>query len=70
VKSARPDLFSKPAFNTPLNLDKWKVLAKEQQNLHNEYRVRRELLLTRLHVTAQSFEEINKPYKNQQDIFK
>ncbi|XP_059480500.1 protein FAM98A [Neocloeon triangulifer] len=70
LKTAHPDLVSKAIFDKPMNPDKWKALVKEQQKLHSEFKIRRELLITRLNVTVQSFEWSDRLKDRQDDMAK
>jgi hypothetical protein len=45
----------KPLFTTMLNNLQWKQLMYINQTLHDDFQMRRELLLTRIDVTVQSF---------------
>lgn len=56
VKKGGPDLLGNPIFNVMLNDKQWHVLSKVQGDLHNEYTIRRKMLLTRLDCTIQSFQ--------------
>lgn len=56
VKNVGSSLVGKPAFNGYLSEKQWDMLKSVQNDLHNEYKIRREMLLTRLDVTIQSFQ--------------
>lgn len=56
VKKAGADIIGKGIFNGFLSNKQWEVLEGVQQDLHKEYKIRREMLLTRLDVTIQSFQ--------------
>ncbi|XP_015596643.1 protein FAM98A [Cephus cinctus] len=55
VEKAPADLLGKPLFFGELSNAQWEKLDKLQQDLNEEYRIRREMLLKRLDVTVQSF---------------
>ncbi|KAL3276248.1 hypothetical protein HHI36_020964 [Cryptolaemus montrouzieri] len=56
VKRAGGDLVGKAFFNGFLSEKQWETLGDIQNDLHKEYKIRREMLLTRLDVTIQSFQ--------------
>ncbi|CAB3370970.1 Hypothetical predicted protein [Cloeon dipterum] len=56
LQKSHSDLVGKAIFDKKLSAEQWKAIANEQKKMHNEFRIRRELLLTRLHVTAHSFQ--------------
>lgn len=56
VKKAGPDLLGAPLFTGTLSEKQWDNLRELQQNLHNNYFTRREMLLKRLDCTIQSFQ--------------
>ncbi|KAL1517950.1 hypothetical protein ABEB36_001646 [Hypothenemus hampei] len=56
LKKANADLIGKPMFNGSLSDKQWEILRGVQNDLNNEYKIRREMLLTRLDVTIQSFQ--------------
>lgn len=58
-KVGQVDLIGNPIFNGFLSDKQWDILNNVQNDLHNEYKIRREMLLTRLDVTIQSF-QVNK----------
>ncbi|XP_046399941.1 uncharacterized protein LOC124166455 [Ischnura elegans] len=55
VAKAPSGLVGKPLFFGTLSGNQWHTLMGIQQELHEEYRMRREMLLKRLDVTIQSF---------------
>lgn len=56
LKKAGADLVGKGIFNGFLSDKQWEILRTVQSDLNNEYKIRREMLLTRLDVTIQSFQ--------------
>jgi protein FAM98B len=58
----------KPLFNSMLNDDQWKKLMQINQALCDDFQMRRELLLTRLDVTVQSFKWADRLKQSNQDI--
>lgn len=56
MKKANADLVGRGLFNGVLTEKQWEVLVGVQNDLNNEYKIRREMLLTRLDVTIQSFQ--------------
>ncbi|KFM59572.1 Protein FAM98A, partial [Stegodyphus mimosarum] len=54
--SARPELISEPAFKASLTEKQWAELENLFGEFEADYTVRRELLITRLDVTIQSFQ--------------
>ncbi|KAK4873022.1 hypothetical protein RN001_015051 [Aquatica leii] len=56
VEKAHKDLVGNPMFNGNLSDKQWELLEKVQQELHDEYLIRREMLLKRLDCTIQSFQ--------------
>ncbi|KAF7282813.1 hypothetical protein GWI33_001953 [Rhynchophorus ferrugineus] len=56
LKKAGIDLIGKGIFDGFLSDKQWEILKNVQNGLNNEYRIRREMLLTRLDVTVQSFQ--------------
>lgn len=55
VEQAGEELLGKPILNASLTDKQWKTLDSVQKNLHEEYLIRREMLLKRLDCTIQSF---------------
>lgn len=53
---ASADHLSQPLFKGVLTDKQWHSLANIQKDLHEEYRMRREMLIKRLDVTIQSFQ--------------
>ncbi|XP_054000222.1 protein FAM98B isoform X2 [Hylaeus anthracinus] len=74
LKKVPPELVGQPLITTEFTEREWKDLQLLQQELHDEYRMRRDMLLKRLDVTVQSFlwsdrvkcreTEINKQYED------
>ncbi|XP_053973018.1 protein FAM98B-like isoform X2 [Hylaeus volcanicus] len=74
LKKVPPELVGQPLITTEFTEREWKDLQLLQQELHDEYRMRRDMLLKRLDVTVQSFlwsdrvkcreAEINKQYED------
>ncbi|CAF0900298.1 unnamed protein product [Brachionus calyciflorus] len=58
----------KPLVNALLNDDQWSKLIEINQALCEDFQMRRELLLTRLDVTIQSFKWADRLKKNNQEI--
>jgi protein FAM98B len=58
VQKVGKDLIGTPAFNGVLSEKQWEILKGVQADLNKEYKIRREMLLTRLDVTIQSFQVI------------
>lgn len=56
LKKAGTDLIGKGIFDGFLSDKQWETLKNVQNGLNNEYKIRREMLLTRLDVTVQSFQ--------------
>lgn len=56
LSKAPPALLSEPLFTQKLTNKDWHTLEQFYNELYDEYRIRREMLLTRLDVTIQSFE--------------
>lgn len=50
------ELLGKPIFNSTLSDKQWNTLSGVQKDLHQEYTIRREMLLKRLDCTIQSFQ--------------
>lgn len=55
LKTVPQDLISKPLFFGELSNEQWQKLDQLQCELHEEYKIRREMLLKRLDVTITSF---------------
>nr|XP_034196685.1 protein FAM98A isoform X2 [Osmia lignaria]XP_034196686.1 protein FAM98A isoform X2 [Osmia lignaria] len=55
LKAAPPELVGKPLLDKEFSEADWKELEHVQQELHEEYRIRRDMLLKRFDVTMQSF---------------
>lgn len=55
IKDA-PDVIGKPIFTKSLNNAQWKALGKLQEDIHAEYTMRRQMILTRVDCTIQSFQ--------------
>ncbi|CAG9837819.1 unnamed protein product [Diabrotica balteata] len=62
------DIVGKGIFNGYLSDKQWEVLNGVQEDLHSEYKIRREMLLTRLDVTIQSFQWSDRT-KGKDDVF-
>ena len=58
----------KPLFNAMLSEDQWKKLMEINQLLCEDFQMRRELLLTRLDVTVQSFKWADRLKSSNQEI--
>lgn len=58
----------KPLFNAMLTDDQWKKLMLINDTLCEDFQMRRELLLTRLDVTVQSFKWADRLKQNNQEI--
>lgn len=56
VLKAPKELIGKPIFNGTLTESQWEKLSRVQQELFNDYSARKEMLLTRLDCTVQSFQ--------------
>ncbi|XP_030761221.1 protein FAM98A [Sitophilus oryzae] len=56
IKKAGRDLIGSGIFSGFLSDKQWEILKGVQNDLDNEYKIRREMLLTRLDVTVQSFQ--------------
>ncbi|XP_052123077.1 protein FAM98B isoform X2 [Frankliniella occidentalis] len=56
ISKAPADLLSQPLFQGVLTDKQWHQLSNIQRDLHDEYRMRREMLIKRLDVTVQSFQ--------------
>lgn len=61
---------SKPLFtpSKPLTNEQWKAVDKFQRELDTEYNMRRQMLLTRLDVTVQSFQWSDRGRSKQDEI--
>ncbi|EZA48389.1 protein FAM98A [Ooceraea biroi] len=55
LKTVPPDHLGKPLIDVELSAKQWEQLADLQKEMHEEYTIRREMLLKRLDVTVQSF---------------
>ena len=62
------DYLAKPLFNSDLSEDQWKQLMNINKMLSDDFQMRRELLLTRLDVTIQSFKWADYMKKNNNEI--
>jgi Protein of unknown function (DUF2465). len=56
LSKASSELVGKPLFVGVLSDKQWHQLSELQEELQDEYRMRREMLLKRLDVTIQSFQ--------------
>lgn len=56
LKKAGADLVGKGIFSGFLSDKQWEILKGVHSDLHKEYKIRREMMLTRLDVTIQSFQ--------------
>lgn len=56
VQRAGEGLLGRPICNFMINEKQWKTLQSVQEDLHAEYKIRREMLLKRLDCTIQSFQ--------------
>lgn len=56
AKKAGPELCGNPIFKHTLSDKEWDKLQDVQNSLHEDYKIRREMLLTRLDCTIQSFQ--------------
>lgn len=56
LKKAGTDIVGNGIFNGFLSDKQWEILNDVQKDMNNEYKIRREMLLTRLDVTIQSFQ--------------
>jgi hypothetical protein len=68
VQKVGKDLIGTPAFNGVLSEKQWEILKGVQADLNKEYKIRREMLLTRLDVTIQSFQWSDKT-KGKDELF-
>uniref|UniRef100_A0A6P7FR81 Protein FAM98B isoform X1 n=1 Tax=Diabrotica virgifera virgifera TaxID=50390 RepID=A0A6P7FR81_DIAVI len=68
VNKAGMDIVGKGIFDGYLSNKQWEVLNGVQEDLHAEYKIRREMLLTRLDVTIQSFQWSDRT-KGKDDVF-
>lgn len=59
IKKGGNALLGHPILNATLSGKQWDVLNKVQKEMHSEYTIRREMLLTRLDCTIQSFQVSN-----------
>lgn len=62
------EYLGKPLFNAMLDDNQWQQLMQINQALCDDFQMRRELLLTRLDVTIQSFKWADRLKKNNQEI--
>lgn len=58
LQKAGVNLVGEGLFKGELSKQQWEILEGVQNDLNNEYKIRREMLLTRLDVTVQSFQVI------------
>ncbi|KAG7167490.1 FAM98A-like [Homarus americanus] len=71
VKSkAHSSLIGKPLFTGVLSDKQWKMLGEMQNEMQNEYRMRREMMIKRLDVTIQSFQWSDKAKMRENDLTK
>lgn len=56
IKKAGNDIIGTPIFNLSLTDKQWHILNQVLHDLHDEYTIRREMLLKRLDCTIQSFQ--------------
>lgn len=56
LNKAGKDIIGKCIFKGYLSDSQWQMLTNVCEDLHCEYKIRREMLLTRLDVTVQSFQ--------------
>ncbi|XP_018800877.1 PREDICTED: protein FAM98A [Bactrocera latifrons] len=70
MRKAKPDVLSEPLLNLkqPLSEAQWKELDAVLSNLDLEYNIRRQMLLTRLEVTIQSFQWSDKMRSRENEI--
>ncbi|KAJ8922254.1 hypothetical protein NQ315_004191 [Exocentrus adspersus] len=68
LKKAGSDIIGTGIFNGHLSDKQWEVLNDFQKDLNNDYKIRREMLLTRLDVTIQSFQWSDRT-KGKEDMF-
>ncbi|KAK0095367.1 hypothetical protein PV326_008562 [Microctonus aethiopoides] len=78
VSSASPDLLGKPLVIGELSPAQWEKLDQLQNDMMEEYKIRREMLLKRLDVTVQSFlwsdrikmkeDQLNSCYRSKRDV--
>ncbi|XP_018578218.1 protein FAM98B isoform X2 [Anoplophora glabripennis] len=68
LKKAGTDIIGNGIFNGFLSDKQWQILNDVQKDMNNEYKIRREMLLTRLDVTIQSFQWSNRT-KGKEDMF-
>lgn len=68
IKKAGMDIVGKGIFNGFLSNPQWEILNGVQEDLHKEYKIRREMMLTRLDVTIQSFQWSDRT-KGKDDLF-
>lgn len=59
IKQLGVGFIGKAFFSGFLSDKQWKMLSELQNDLNNDYKIRREMLLTRLDVTIQSFQVRN-----------
>lgn len=60
LSKAGKDIIGKCIFDGFLSGNQWETLNKVCDDLYHEYKIRREMLLTRLDVTIQSFQWSNR----------
>ncbi|CAG9824462.1 unnamed protein product [Phaedon cochleariae] len=68
LKKAGADIIGNGIFNVSLPDKQWEILNGVQDDLNKDYKIRREMLLTRLDVTIQSFQWSDKT-KGKEDLF-
>ncbi|KAJ3661476.1 hypothetical protein Zmor_005886 [Zophobas morio] len=68
VQKVGKELVGQPAFTGTLSDKQWEILTGVQKDLNSEYKIRREMLLTRLDVTIQSFQWSDKT-KGKDELF-
>ncbi|CAH2018143.1 unnamed protein product [Acanthoscelides obtectus] len=68
LEKAGADIVGRGIFNGHLSEKQWQVLNDMQEDMNKEYKIRREMLLTRLDCTIQSFQWSDKT-KGKDDMF-
>ncbi|CAH0547261.1 unnamed protein product [Brassicogethes aeneus] len=68
LQKAGVNLVGEGIFKGELSNQQWETLSKVQEDLNNEYKIRREMILTRLDVTVQSFQWSDKT-KGKDELF-
>lgn len=68
LNKAGKDIVGKCIFDGYLSDSQWQTLSDVCDDLHREYKIRREMLLTRLDVTVQSFQWSDRT-KGKDDMF-